>query len=155
MERIFWLLLAALVLYLIVDLWVFQPKLPTAILPATPPTTAESEGIPTPSPAEGDLKPLAEYRETLVTRNPFGIAAQKIGSALGGEQVRSRLTELAGTLAVVGINRGRVQEALIEDTAAKRTFVVKVGDQINQLTVKAIDQNGVTVSYEGEETLLH
>ena len=154
MERVFWLTLAGLALYLVVDLWVFQPKLPTVKLPATPPTTGEPAGTSTTSPAEGKLKPLAEYRETLVTRNPFGIAAQKIGEALGGEQVRNHLTELAGTLTVVGINRGRVQEALIEDTAAKRTFVVKVGDQINQLTVKSIDQNGAAVSYEGEETLL-
>ena len=154
MERIFWLVLVGLALYLVVTLWVLQPKLPTMAHPLSSAPPHAPTGA-APEAEDGTLKPLAEYRDTLMTRNPFGIAAQKIGSVLGGgEQVRHKLAELASNLAVVGINRGHVPEVLIEDTIAKRTFVVKVGDQVNQLTVTSIDQNGVTVSYEGEETIL-
>ena len=67
---------------------------------------------------------------------------------------KSALETITATLKVVGINRGRVPEALIEDTAAKRTYFVKVGDQVNSLTVKGIDKRGVTVMYQDEETLL-
>ena len=152
MERVFWLVLVGLTLYLVVTIWVLQPKLPRM---ARPLSSSQAAAPVTAPPEEGNLKSLAEYRDTLMTRNPFGVAAQKIGNALGGgEQVRHRLAEMARVLSVVGINRGRVPEALIEDTEAKRTFVVKVGEQVNQLTVKSIDQNGVTVSYEGEETVL-
>ena len=45
-------------------------------------------------------------------------------------------------------------EALIEKSDEKRTYFVKVGDQINGVTVKTIDQRGVTVAYEGEEITL-
>ena len=55
---------------------------------------------------------------------------------------------------MVGINRGKVPEALVEDTEAKRTYFVKVGDEINGLKISAIDVNGVKVTYEGEEAVL-
>ena len=83
------------------------------------------------------------------------LAVQAVtGAAPGGPQAKSKLEELVGGLTVVGINRGRVPEALIEDAKATRTYFVKIGDDLNGLKVKAIDQNGVTVTYEGEETTL-
>ncbi len=149
-ERILWFLLAIFALYLIVDLSLLQPK-----LPALPGRAAAPASVQPSEPAVEPLKPLAEYREALVVRNPFGIASLAGGGSAGGEQVKNRLAELAGSLTVVGINRGKIPEAIIEDTTAKRTVFVKVGDQVNELTVKAIDQNGVVVTYEGKETTLH
>ena len=149
-ERIFWVILAGLGVYLVIDLGFFKPQLPSAGIAGS-----GSAGGPADASLPDQLKPMAEYRETLLSRNPFGLSATTLAGPVGGEQVKGRLAELAGALTVVGINRGRVPEALIEDTTAKRTHIVKVGDQINQLTVTAIDANGVTVTYEGEETVLH
>ena len=152
-ERLAWIVLAGLPVYLVVDLWVVQPRLPT-LKPLQAPAATGGADRTSAAMAEDHLKPLAEYREALVTRNPFGLAIQKISEAVGGAQEKSRLAQLAGSLTVVGINRGRIPEALIEDTAAKRTVVVKVGDQVNKLTVKSISQDGVVVTYEGEETTI-
>ena len=150
-ERVGWIVLLGLIAYLAADLLLFQPTLPTLTVraPKTGQPTAMGGAV------ENDpLKPLAQYRESFMARNPFGIAAQRIVGSIGAQEAKSKLASMIGTLTVVGINRGRIPEALIEDSAAKRTFIVKVGEQINELTVKAIDQNGVVVSYEGEETVI-
>lgn len=155
-ERVFWLILVALVAYVVVDLGVVAPargRLPAVAMPQASQSPATDPGVS--GAGNAGLRPLAEYREALMNRNPFGIASNQLGtSRMRGEQVRSRLQELAAMLKVVGLNRGRVPEAIIEDTAASRTYFVKVGDQVGEMTVTAIDQRGVTVTYEGEETLL-
>ena len=66
----------------------------------------------------------------------------------------TKLADLVSSLTVVGINRGTVPEALIEDTQAKRTHFVKVGDQVNGVTISSISSEGVKVTYEGEEAIL-
>ena len=148
-ERIVWVLLGGLGVYLIVDLFLVQLKPPTLTLHASLPEAT----LPGPSMVTDEqLKPLADYKQAVVSRNPFALAAKSLGEAVASS--KSKLQELTATLSVVGINRGRVPEALIEDAAAKRTYVVKVGDELNGLTVKTIDQRGVTVSYENEETLI-
>ena len=149
-ERIVWVVLAGLGVYLVVDLFILQIKPPTL---ASRPAIPEAATLPGSSAATDDqLKPLADYKQAVVSRNPFALAAKTLGEVV--ESSKTKLQELTATLSVVGINRGRVPEALIEDTVAKRTYVVKVGDALNGLTVKAIDQRGVTVSYENEETLI-
>lgn len=149
-ERIIWVLLGGLALYLVVDLVMLKRRLPVLSGSSTPSAVqpVDAAGIP----AEDQLKPLAQYREALSTRNPFGLSP--VGGGSGSGKVKSRLTELTGALSVVGINRGRVPEALIEDSQDQRTHFVKVGDDINGLKVVTIDDRGVTVSYEGEETTL-
>jgi hypothetical protein len=147
-SRLFWVVLAGLGIYLVVDLGINQPKPPTLLAPGgtraggTPGWTLEDQS-----------RQLANYRSTLASRNPFRLSAP--GSpGLDPATVKNKLVELTQTLTVVGINRGRVPEALIEDTEAKRTHFVKVGDQLNGLTISRIDEHGVTVSYEGEELTL-
>ena len=149
-ERVFWLILAGLGIYLVVDLLVLQLRPPTFALRPGPAGIAEpGDGSAIP----GDLKPVEEYRRGLVSRNPFQLSAKAAAKA-AEPAVKSALETITATLKVVGLNRGRVPEALIEDSAAKRTYFVKVGDQVNSLTVKAIDKRGVTVVYQDEETLL-
>ena len=150
-ERVFWVVLASLGLYLVADLIFMNRRSPMIVLQTSPSAGTAPEGVVVGALAEDRLKPLAEYREALVTRNPFGLSTPAIVKSQGA---KSRLGELTATLTVVGINRGRVPEALIEDTVAKRTSVVKVGDQINGVTVKSIDQRGVVVLYQNEEALL-
>ena len=150
-ERVCWIVLASLGLYLVADLLFMNRRPPTIVLQTRPSAGTASDGVVVGALAEDRLKPLADYRQALLTRNPFGLSTPAIVKSQGA---KSRLGELMATLTVVGINRGRVPEALIEDTTAKRTSVVKVGDQINGVTVKFIDQRGVVVMYQNEEALL-
>ena len=153
--RIAWIVLAGLGLYVVADMWLLQPTPPrlTAMPSAAP--GGQPEALPAPHATVDPLEEhAAEYRETLAARNPFRLTAERIIDTATGHTARSKLLELTAPLIVVGINRGRVPEALIEHSEEKRTYFVKVGDQINGITVKSIDQQGVTVTYEGEETTL-
>ena len=149
-ERIFWVVLGGLGVYLIVDL-VFVHRRPPSL--ASRPSGAPQEPHEIPVDTGPEMKSPAAYQETLVLRNPFGLTGVVAGQS-EQEAAKSKLKELTSKLTVVGINRGRVPEALIEDTEAQRTYFVKVGDEINGLTVKAIDQQGVLLGYDHEETRL-
>jgi hypothetical protein len=150
-ERVLWVILAGIGIYLVVDLFVLRLRPPT---PASLTATSAGPGAGGEALTPGHLKPVAEYQQGIAARNPFGLTG-RAGSSLASDQSQeSPLQRLTASLAVVGINRGRIPEALIEDTEAKRTYFVKVGDRLNGLTVKAIDRRGVTVTYEGEELLL-
>lgn len=142
-ERLCWVVLIALGSYLIIDLFLIQQRPPVAAVlssGAGQESAGPSTGITT-----GQLKPLSEYQTALATRNPFGL--QRRLEAQGPiEPSDTGIAGLTSGLVVVGLSRGRVPEALIEDTAAQRTHVVKVGDKVNGLTVKKIDAHGVVVS---------
>ena len=149
-ERVSWIVLGGLGLYLGASLLLITRRPPALVIRTAPPSMTEPHGA-TSAAVEDRMKPVAEYQEVLVTRNPFGLSAHE---AVKDQGVKSRLDQLTGSLSVVGINRGRIPEALIEDATAQRTYVVKVGDQVNGLTVKAIDQQGVVVSYEHQDIRL-
>jgi hypothetical protein len=147
--RIGWAILAGLGLYLLVDVVILQPAAPR--LTSAPPA---SSGGPRVVPVEDAGSRAQAYRQTLAARNPFRLEAGRVEEGPSNQTAKSKLADLTSSLAVVGINRGAVPEALIEDSQAKRTHFVKVGDQINGVTISAIDQEGVKVTYEGEETVL-
>ena len=151
--RIAWIILAGMGLYVLADMWLMQPQPPRLALPLNgtmgPDATTGAHAVA--DPAEGRA---AEYRETLASHNPFRLTTERIIDTATGHTAHSKLLELTAPLVIVGINRGRVPEALIEHSEEKRTYFVKVGDQINGVTVKSIDQQGVTVTYEGEEVTL-
>ena len=44
--------------------------------------------------------------------------------------------------------------ALIEHAAQQKTYVVRVGDEINGMVVKKISSEGVLLTYEGKEILV-
>ena len=147
--RIGWAILAGLGLYLIVDVVILQPA-PPRLTSTRPAASGESKVVP----VEETGSRLQAYRQTLVARNPFRLETARVDEAPSSQTAKSKLAELTSSLTVVGINRGAVPEALIEDTQAKRTHFVKVGDQVNGITISAIEQEGVKVTYEGEEAIL-
>ena len=149
-ERVVWVLLAGLGLYLIIDLLVVNPRPPALVLRTGPATVPEPPGS-AGGLVEDRLKPLAAYQQAIVARNPFRFSTNEPPTS---QSAQHRLEESTKVLTVVGINRGRVPEALIEDSAQQRTYVVKVGDEMNGLTVKAIDAQGVVVSDGREEIRL-
>lgn len=150
--RLFWVLLGGLGLYLVADLWLLQPTPPT-LRPVGGGSSAAPAG-PLTQTLDEQLRQSAEYRSTLASRNPFRLDTGRLAESDATPTVKNRLLEMTSTLTVVGINRSRVPEALIEDTEAKRTHFVKVGDTVNGMTITAIDDRGVTLKYEGEETIL-
>ena len=147
--RVFWAVLAALGLYLIVDVVILQPAPPRLALAPQPPSGASSG-----TPVEDAAGRSQAYRQALISRNPFRLETGRAAEAPSSQTAQARLLELTSSLTVVGINRGAIPEALIEDTQTKRTHFVKVGDQINGITISGIAQEGVKVTYEGEETVL-
>ena len=153
--RLAWIVLAGLGLYVVADMVLMKPTLPRLAVPLASgggsAGGAEGGQHAVPDPLETNA---AAYRETLASRNPFRLATERLIDDATGQTVKNRLVELTGGLVIVGINRGRVPEALIEHTEEKRTYFVKVGDTINGVKVTAIDQRGVTVAYEGEELIL-
>ena len=102
------------------------------------------------------VRPLSEYLTAVTQRNPFTGrgAGVEVASQAATQTARHQLEESANGLSVVGIDRGANPVALVEEKAQQKTFVVKVGDEINGLRVVRIGPEGVVVSYEGEETLL-
>ncbi len=150
-ERICWVVLIALGAYLIVDLFFIQLRPPVAaVLPGRPGPEAAT---PSAGLSAGHLKPVADYQTTLASRNPFGLS--RLTQAKGpAEPEATGIAQVVKTLIVVGLSRGRVPEALIEDTVSQRTHVVKIGESFNGLTVKKIDAQGVTVSDGREEALI-
>ena len=159
-DRVFWAVLAGLACYLVIDLTLLQPKPPTmlaALDGASSGAAAPFSADLRPVTVEDRLRPAHEYREALTNRNPFELAASAAARALVTQPAASKespLQKLVSKLNVVGINRGRVPEALIEDTETRRTYFVTVGDRINDMKVKAIDDDGVVLTYQGEDVRL-
>ena len=102
------------------------------------------------------IRPLDDYQDVLMRRNPFRLESQKRSTTQRTQELSTEvpLQKKVSTLSVVGVNRGKVPEALIEDRKTSRTYFVKVGDTVNGVMVEAINENGVLVSLDGESTYL-
>jgi hypothetical protein len=151
--RVFWVVLIGMGVYLLAELLWLKRQRPQL---AARPQSASSPGLHGTVPVEFDsqLKPLSMYQQALVARNPFQLAPGRMADVVVDQTAKSQLADLVKSLTVVGISRGAKPEALIEDTEAKRTFFVRIGDEMNGLGIKAIDDRGVTVTYESQETIL-
>lgn len=96
------------------------------------------------------LKALSFYEEAAAKRDLFSPPARGSEAQLPGAQ--PKFTELTKNLVLVGIYWGTHPEAMIEDTAAKKTYFLKRGDPINGLRIKNILKDRVILEYQGEET---
>lgn len=147
--RLMWLVLAVLGAY--TALVLLRP----APVPSLGTTPGAGDGAPSAVAEERPLKPLSEYLSAITTLNPFtGGATQQSPTVPVTETARQRLEGLTNSLIVVGIDNSAVPEAIIEDTEQRRTYFVKVGDEIKGVVIREISPKGVSVSYEGEEILL-
>ena len=150
LQQICWVVLIALGAYLVTDLFFVQLRPPVA---AVLPTGTQEPVTPSAGLTTGQLKPLSEYQTALATRNPFGLQ-RRLEAQGPAEPAKTGIAQLISGLALVGLSRGRVPEALIEDTAAQRTYVVKVGEVVNGLKVKEINTDGVVVGDGHEEAVI-
>lgn len=152
---VLWIVLAGAGVYLAYGLVSFQ----TVTLKRA--ASYSSDGIPyapavelPPFSMEEKLKPVDQYLNTIRQRDPFTGTSSVQEEVVEGPREptpQETLQSMAQGLTVVGINRGAVPDAIIEDTAAKRTFFVKAGDKIKELTVKEIRHDTVVLTYQGEE----
>ncbi|GEM_PF-1044029 len=153
-HRVLWvglLVLAVFGAYTLVDVLVTPAKPRGRVIVSTgmpmDANGATAEGSPS------TLKALTDYMAVAQRRNPF------TGELPGAERssaktTKHRLEDLAKGLTVVGIDRGANPVALIEHGAQQKTYIVKVGDELNGMVVKTIGPEGVTVTYEGQDFLL-
>ena len=103
---------------------------------------------------ENKLKPESHYVEAMQNPNPFIGDEEEVKVVVDdvrGPSPAEKLAEMTKGLVVVGINRGANPDAIIENTQEKRTFFVKVGDKVNELTVKEIKHDTVVITYEGAD----
>ena len=150
-QRVLWVGLAGLGAYVILDLLLW-PSTPSRDHRAVAAKVGQTSSAPATPPSARPLKPLAEYVSAVTQRNPFTGAAAL--SRMAVRTAKSHLEELAQNLVVVGIDRGANPVALIEQKNPQRTYMVKVGEALNGLTIKQISSEGVVVGYEGEELVL-
>lgn len=151
-QRVLWVALAGLGVYVVYDVaFGSKPHVNPRILVGT---TQTPPALPTPS-AGSTIAPMANYLLSIKERNPFtGESANQEKKLDDVRTTKRQLEEMASGLVVVGIDRGPNPIALIENSAQKRTFMVKVGDDVGGMIVKRIGAEGVIVSYEGEEYIL-
>lgn len=105
------------------------------------------------SPQEKVL-PESHYVEGLQNPNPFTGAPEElkvVEEVSRGPSASEQLAEMAKGLVIVGINRGPTPDAIIENSQEKRTFFVKAGDKVNEMTVKEIKRDTVVLSYQGQD----
>ncbi len=146
-RRVLWMLLAGLGVYMVVALARVSPdyKLSGAVHSAGDPSSHLA--VP-----ENPLKPLAEYLGAIL-RDPFTGSMPGV-STEGVKTTKRRLEDITAGLTLVGIDRGPNPAALVESGEQHKTTVVNVGDEINGMRVKKINQDGVVLEYEGEEYVL-
>ena len=152
-QRVLWIGLAGLGAYVMLDLLWSPSQLNKRLRAFSANTRKISTAATAPSDAMPPLKPLATYVSAVAQRNPF-TGAKALTQAQAVRTTRDDLEARAQDLVVVGIDRGAIPVALVEQKSAQRTHMVKVGDEVNGLTVKQISSDGVVVSYEGEELVL-
>lgn len=105
-----------------------------------------------PPPLEG-LRAAEELVQLVRANDPFGLGERAVASAPAPVQpmlARQRLADLR----LVGIARGAVPTAMVEQVSQNTTHVVKIGDLIGGLTVKAILDDRVVLDAGGEEVEL-
>ena len=153
-NRLFAVVLLGLGGYLVIDLVMLRPEPPTLITRSVPvgePVSGQTAAVG----VGRSIRPLDDYQEAMQRHDPFRLASPTATEEVGKpEPTESPIEKLISSLTVVGINRGRIPEALIEDAQTRRTYFVKVGEEVNGLTVETIDKRGVMVSYDGESTYI-
>ncbi len=106
--------------------------------------------------SDGGLKDISYYLEAVRKRDIFNRQAQKASIVANAQKPPSvKILEATKDLKLVGIAWGAEPDAMIEDTASKRTLFLKRGQFIdNKIRVKAIFKDKVILGYGSEEVEL-
>ncbi|MFH1856061.1 MAG: hypothetical protein ABH836_02375 [Candidatus Omnitrophota bacterium] len=94
------------------------------------------------------LEPLSVYLNVAAKRDIFNPVLPKTEQVkIGGP---STLSEMAKDLNLVGIYRGDVPEAMIENSQEKKTYFLKIGETIRGIRIEAILEDRVILEYNNE-----
>ena len=151
-RRILWVVLAVLGTYAVIDLVVIQPNFKRMRSSAVGSSEVRTVQAVVPVEVKSPLKSLGVYIDAILSRDPFTGGGNNISSVAKIKE--SKMEELINGYILVGIDRGLHPAALVENKVQQRTLIVGVGDEINGMKVKKITQEGVVLTYDGEETLL-
>ncbi len=154
LSRIMWIVLAGCGLYLAVDFATQEGIAPEQNMSAVSKTAGmDMDAVAEPVKIEMPINPESFYLDAIKDRSPFtGMreAPQRVEEARGPTP-EEKLRKMSDGLAVVGINRGNIRDAIVEDTVQQRTFFVKEGDEIKDMIVKEIGYDSIVLSHEGAE----
>lgn len=147
-----WIVLAGMGIYLAMNLTAPQAAVSGVSISMMPRGLTTEETAPVK--VADKLLAESEYVGIVEARNPF-TAKSEVETVVEAKSIEPTsaeiMKEMANGLVVVAINRGAVKDAIIEDSIMKRSFFVKNGDKVKDLTVKEIKNDTVVLSYEGEE----
>lgn len=148
-NRIFILIIAVLIIYLINSLSVAAASLKKVPdLKSDIQQEAAFANFETPSEL---TKVVSYYLEKVKQRDIFKMGARPSTSQAAVREPSYRVIEATKHLKLVGISWSRDPDAMIEDTKALRTFFVKRGGMVGDFKVQAIFKDKVVLSYAGEE----
>lgn len=91
--------------------------------------------------------PAYFYTDVVSKKNIFRLEIKDKNSALANDL---RVNELIKSLKIVGIYVGDEREAMIEDSAADKTYFLKRGQTIKGATIKEIGKDTITLEFKGE-----
>lgn len=99
-------------------------------------------------------KTASYFLEKVRQRDIFSMGAQEEGSQVTAVKSKGPtlgIIEATKHLRLVGISWSADPDAMIEDTAAVRTFFIKRGQMIDDVKVEAIFKDKIVLRYSGEE----
>jgi hypothetical protein len=88
------------------------------------------------------LKESAVYLEKVKERDIFKMGAKPVEEEVAPT---GKIIDLCGVLRVVGISWSADPDAMVEDTKVNRTYFIKKGDSVGELTVKEIQKDRVVM----------
>ncbi len=104
------------------------------------------------------LQSESYYLNKVKSRNLFGFAdeaeEEKVAFKEKPKQEPTKLETMVKTFKLVGISWSNDPDAIIEDEKAKKTYFVKTGHKINEISVQAIYRDKVILHYLSQEVEL-
>jgi len=96
-----------------------------------------------------EARPFLHYLEMVNRRNIFSPIELK--ETKKAEVKKKKLQDMIKDLSLVGISWGKEPVAMIEDSAAKKTYFLKKGMKINKFEIEDILKDRVILSFQGEK----
>jgi len=97
-------------------------------------------------------QPLTYYMQDIEKKNVFKSAiAEQTAAVNQTQEVKVKLDEMAKGLVLKGIVAGEAPEAVIEDTKSGKTYFLKQGEKIGDVSVEEITDTRVRIGF-GEQS---
>lgn len=115
---------------------------------------AVARPLPETAPGTADM-PLESYLAGTETRAIFNTNTENPAEGIATANEQAMLSELMADLNLMGVISGADPQAIIEDKKNQRTFYLKKEQYLGKLRVIDIQENKVTMDYNGKQAELH